>query len=139
MAAEQIDWAALDAAARAAQAHAYAPYSQFRVGAALLSLDGRIITGCNVENAAYPSTMCAEANAVGTATMEGARDIIACAVIGDTTDTVTAPCGNCRQVLNELNPNMAIHMMGKNGHEIFTTLGEGLLPYGFGGSVLPHH
>lgn len=136
---DAIDWARLDAAALEVQTKAYAPYSHFRVGAALLNADGRIIVGCNVENAAYPSTMCAEVNATGTAVAQDARSIIACSVIGDTTDTFTAPCGNCRQVLFELNPDMKLHLIGKNGHEIFTTLHEGLLPHGFGGSLLPHH
>lgn len=134
-----IDWAALDAAAKEAQTKSHSPYSKFRVGAALLNADGRIVMGCNVENAGYPSTICAEGNAASSAVVQGARDIIAVSVIGDTTDTFTAPCGNCRQILFEFNPDMQVHMMGINGHELFTTLHEGLLPYGFGGSLLPHH
>ena len=127
-----IDWDALDQAAKEAQQKAYVPYSTFHVGAALLNKDGRIIQGCNVENAAYPSTICAEANAVGNAIIQEAHEIVAVSVIG-------APCGNCRQILFEVNPEMEVHLMGINGHDIKTTLHEGLLPHGFGGSVLPHH
>lgn len=134
-----IDWTSLDAAAKAVQEQAYAPYSHFRVGAALLARDGTIIVGCNMENVAFPSTICAEVNAVGTATALGNRDIIACAVIGDTPQGVTAPCGNCRQVLSEVNPEMAMHLMGINGHELFTTLNKGLLPNAVDGSLLAHH
>ena len=134
-----IDWAALDEAAKLAQSRSYSPYSTFRVGAALLNADGRILMGCNVENAGYAATICAEGNAATNAIVQDAREIVAASIIGDTTDTFTAPCGNCRQILFELNPKMQVHMMGINGHDLFATLDEGLLPHGFGGSVLPHH
>lgn len=90
------------AAAGAAMAQAYAPYSQFRVGAALAFDDGAVVTGANVENASYGLSLCAEAAAVAHALNEGRRGgLVAVAVMGGTGKTVT-PCGRCRQVLNEL-------------------------------------
>lgn len=89
------------AAAREARAHAYAPYSGFAVGAALLAEDGRVFTGCNVENASFGLTNCAERVAVGKAVSEGARDYRAIAVVGPEDDAPCAPCGACRQVLYE--------------------------------------
>jgi len=86
----------LDEARKAAK-KAYAPYSRFKVGAAVLAADGRIFFGCNVENASYGLSMCAERNAVAKAVSEGARDFEAIAVCADTTGPVT-PCGACRQV-----------------------------------------
>ena len=105
-----IDETALLAAARAAAAHAHAPYSRFAVGAALLLSDGAVVTGANVENASYGLSLCAETVAVATASAAGRlRDVVAVAVIGGAMDgadraTGTAPvtpCGRCRQVLNE--------------------------------------
>jgi homotetrameric cytidine deaminase len=84
-------------AAITARTHAYAPYSRFLVGAAVLIRDGRIFMGCNIENAAYPSTNCAERVAMQSAWAVGARDIIAIAVVADTPGPVS-PCGGCRQV-----------------------------------------
>ncbi len=92
----------LDAAKQAAE-HAYAPYSQFPVGAAVLTSDGAIVTGCNVENASYPLGNCAERVAIGTAVAAGAREIRAVAVFAPRLETVT-PCGGCRQVINEFKP-----------------------------------
>lgn len=91
---------ALLAAARAAQARAYAPYSRFRVGAAVLDDDGRIHAGCNVENAAYPEGVCAEAGALSAMVLAGGRRARAVAVVGDGAGLVT-PCGGCRQKLRE--------------------------------------
>ncbi len=87
-----------------ARKHAYAPYSGFRVGAALLTSDGRVYTGCNIENAAYSPTNCAERTAFFKAVSEGVRDFAAIAVAGgagETPDAVCAPCGVCRQVMAE--------------------------------------
>jgi cytidine deaminase len=89
------------AAAREARAHAYAPYSGFPVGAALLAEDGRVFTGCNVENASFGLTNCAERVAVGKSVSEGARAYRAIAVVGPDDDAPCAPCGACRQVLYE--------------------------------------
>ena len=92
--------ALLVAAARAARARAYAPYSRFQVGAALLDEQGRIHAGCNVENAAYPQGQCAEATAIGQLVMAGGTRILAAAVVGVAAAPVT-PCGGCRQRLRE--------------------------------------
>jgi cytidine deaminase len=92
--------AQLVAAARGARNRAYAPYSQFHVGAALLDEQGRIHAGCNVENAAYPQGQCAEATAIGHLVMAGGARIVAAAVVGVAPQPVT-PCGGCRQRLRE--------------------------------------
>lgn len=99
-----FDQNALFQAACAARTHAYAPYSGFRVGAALLCEDGRIFTGCNVENAAYPLCTCAERTALCAAVSQGARHFLAIAIAGGTDEDCTqpcAPCGGCRQNLAE--------------------------------------
>jgi cytidine deaminase len=90
----------LIAAARVAREHAHAPYSNFRVGAALRAKSGRIFTGCNVENATYGLTLCAERVAIFKAISEGERGFDAVAVVADT-DALTPPCGSCRQILWE--------------------------------------
>jgi len=90
----------LIAAARSAREHAYAPFSNFRVGAAVRAKSGRIFTGCNVENATYGLTLCAERVAVFKAISEGERGFDAVAVVADT-DVLTPPCGSCRQILWE--------------------------------------
>ena len=92
----------MDAAMRAAD-NAYAPYSNFPVGVAVLTGDGTIVTGCNVENASYPLTTCAERVAIGSAVAGGARTIQAVAVYAPRLETVT-PCGACRQIINEFKP-----------------------------------
>ncbi len=92
----------MEAAMRAAD-NAYAPYSNFPVGAAVLTGDGTIVTGCNVENASYPLTSCAERVAIGAAVAGGTRTIQAVAVYSPRVETVT-PCGACRQIINEFKP-----------------------------------
>jgi len=94
-------------AAIAVGQNAYCPYSRFAVGAALLTDDGRIFTGCNVENASYGLTICAERNAVFHAVAAGVRHIVALVVFTPTA-TPTAPCGACRQVLNEFGPDAEV-------------------------------
>ncbi len=113
----------------------YSPYSGYRVGAALLGKSGKIYTGCNVENAAYTPTNCAERTAVFKAVSEGEREFSAIAVAGGLGDTVAdfcAPCGVCRQVLSEFcSPEMPVLIVtGTYGYKK-VALGE-LLPYSFG-------
>ena len=93
--------------ARRAKENAYAPYSKFKVGAAVLAEGGRVFTGVNVENSAYGETLCAERVAIGKAVSEGARELMALAVIGDERVRIT-PCGSCRQVINEFNPDCVV-------------------------------
>jgi cytidine deaminase len=120
---------ALVAAARAARRRAYAPYSRFQVGAAVLA-GGQVHQGCNVENASYGLTVCAERNAVGAAVLAGARRIDAVAVASGTTPP-TPPCGACLQVLAELGgPETPVLLAGPRGAAVRTTLGE-LLPRAF--------
>mgnify|MGYP002619800235 CR=1 FL=1 len=102
-----------DAAYRA-HTHAYAPYSHFPVGAALLCADGTLLEGCNVENATYGATLCAERNAVGAAIAKGQRDFIAIAIYTPT-DALTPPCGICRQVLYEFNPELWVFVFNVAG------------------------
>lgn len=94
-----IDWSNLKVVASSAQQYAYAPYSQFRVGAAALIDDGRVISGCNVENASYGLTLCAECAILGALHMGGGGRIIAICCIGN--DKPVTPCGRCRQLLWE--------------------------------------
>ena len=123
----------LMAAAVAAREFSYSPYSGYRVGAALLGADGRIYTGCNVENAGYTPTNCAERTAVFKAISEGMRAFTAIAVVGgsgDTLDAACTPCGVCRQVLAEFcSPDMPI-ILGTPEEMRILTLGE-LLPFAF--------
>lgn len=127
-----IDPSALVEAARAARANAYAPYSQYKVGAALLAEDGRIFLGVNVENSAYPSCLCAEHNAVGTAVAEGARKFTAIAVVTDPKPGAApgSPCGKCRQVLSEFGLDLLVILAGTSGPHETVTLRE-LLPRAF--------
>jgi cytidine deaminase len=112
-----------------ARRHAYAPYSQFSVGAAVLSDDGRVFIGCNVENASYGLTICAERVAVTSAIAAGARHVRAVAVVGPA-DVATPPCGACRQVLAEFAaPDVPITYHAAGGW-ITTTMGA-LLPETF--------
>lgn len=122
--------------ALAAREKAYAPYSDFMVGAALRAADGRIFTGCNVENAAFTPTSCAERTALFKAVSEGEREFTAIAIVGskvgEKNTLVTGPCGVCRQALFEFGgPSLTVIMAKSEDDYIVTTLGE-LLPYGFG-------
>jgi cytidine deaminase len=120
---------ALIAAARRAQASAYAPYSSFRVGAALESADGRVFVGCNVENASYGLTICAERAAVCAALVAGIRKFRRAVVISDV-DPPAAPCGACRQVLAEFGLDLPITGVGPT-QTVDWTLAD-LLPVAFG-------
>ena len=114
----------------------YAPYSGFQVGAALLAKDGRIFTGCNVENAAYSPTNCAERTAFFKAVSEGAREFEAIAIAGGKNGVLTepiAPCGVCRQVMMEFcNPKTFEIYMAADSERFEKTTLEKLLPNGFG-------
>ena len=123
--------AALVAAARAARKRAYAPYSRFLVGAALLDEQGRIHAGCNIENAAYPQSQCAEATAIGHLVLAGGRRILAAAVVGVAAQPVT-PCGGCRQRLREFaSDDTPVWVADLGGVRAQYTLGQ-LLPARFG-------
>jgi cytidine deaminase len=118
-------------AAKSAQANAYAPYSRFRVGAALRTPGGAIFSGCNVENAAYPQGACAEAGAIAAMALAGERRIAEILVIGDG-DGLCTPCGGCRQRIREFaDAATPIHIAGPFGVRARYTLGE-LLPHSFG-------
>ncbi len=121
--------AALLEHAREARANAYAPYSGFAVGAALLADDGRIFTGCNVENASFGLTLCAERVALGTAVAAGARAFRAIAVCGPDEACPCAPCGACRQALVEFAP--ALEVITGDGSEPRSTPLLELLPGAF--------
>ena len=123
------------ARAREVRANAYAPYSNFQVGAALLSSDGRVFTGVNVENASYGLTTCAERTAVSTAVSEGARGFRAIAVVGPEDDVACPPCGSCRQILHELGRDMVVVMATEGGRPLERKLSV-LLPGAFGGERL---
>ena len=118
------------------QQFAYTPYSHFRVGAALRAKDGRVYTGCNIENAGYTPTNCAERTALFKAVSEGVREFDAIAIVGsrqgEVNTLVTGPCGVCRQALYEFGGDALTVIMAKTEDDyIVTTIGA-LLPYGFG-------
>lgn len=116
--------------ANEAQKHAYVPYSNFPVGAALLTKDGKVYHGCNIENAAYGVTNCAERTALFKAISEGEKDFVMLAVIADT-DRPVPPCGACRQVIAELCPkNMKVVLTNRNREIKEITVAE-LLPFAF--------
>ena len=129
----ELDKKTLLRAAMQARAFSYSPYSKFQVGAALLASDGKIYTGCNIENAGYSPTNCAERTAVFKAVSEGMREFTAIAVVGglgDTLDAACTPCGVCRQVLAEFcEPDMPV-ILGTPEEMRVLTLGE-LLPFAF--------
>ena len=125
--------AELIAAAAAVRERAYAPYSRFLVGAALRAADGTIFAGCNVENASYGLTICAERNAIAQAVAAGMRDFTAVAVVSENGVT---PCGACRQVLVEFGPEMMVIVVDIRGRRRIYTLAELLLD-AFGPKHLP--
>ena len=131
VAAADVDWTALRAAAVAAASRAYAPYSKLHVGAAALTDTGAVVTGCNVENASYGLSLCAECGVAQALTASGGGRLVALAVVG-TDGTYLAPCGRCRQILFEF-----------GGHDLLVETADGvvtldqLLPGAFGPDDLP--
>ncbi|MGA8941648.1 MAG: cytidine deaminase [Thermoactinomyces sp.] len=116
--------------ARKGREHAYAPYSRFKVGAALLTKDGKIFRGANIENASYGLTNCAERTAIFKAVSEAESSFSAIAVVADTEKPVS-PCGACRQVLAEFcSPDMPVYLSNLKGDVLETTVSQ-LLPYSF--------
>ena len=135
-----IDEKALIKAALSARKNAYAPYSGFAVGAALLSLDGRIFTGCNIECASYSPTTCAERTALLKAVSEGVHSFTAIAVAGgkagEPAHGICTPCGVCRQFLYEFcSPDLTVYMAKSETEYVKKSLSE-LLPLAFGPSSL---
>ena len=120
--------------AEKAMENAYAPYSGFRVGAALLTKSGKVFLGCNIENASFSPTICAERTAVAKAVSEGEREFAALAVVGGKDGMITGicpPCGVCRQVLSEFcEPDLPVYL-GKGGGDYETVQLKDLLPLSF--------
>ncbi len=132
----QEKWELLFSAAKKAQKRAYAPYSKFKVGAAILTSSGRIFSGCNVENASYGATVCAERNAVANAVVNGEREFLALCIVTDV-DPPAPPCGLCLQVLVEFCrelPILLAHPRRKKSR-LYTDLSL-LLPSPFEGKEL---
>ncbi len=117
-------------AAKKARKNAYVPYSNFPIGAAVLTVENKIFSGCNIENAAYGLTNCAERTAIYKAISEGYCKFKALVVIANTEKPVT-PCGSCRQVLSEFGDDIKVIMVNTNGDEEIKSSGE-LLPFSFG-------
>jgi cytidine deaminase len=122
-------------AARRVRARAYAPYSGFAVGAALLDAEGRVHTGVNLENASYPLGMCAERNAVARAIGEGSRSFRAIAIAGPDDGVACMPCGGCRQVLFEMAADLVVVVAGEPGAARTIPL-RTLLPEAFDSDIL---
>lgn len=127
--------------AKQARMHAYAPYSGFKVGAALLTKDGKVYHGCNIENAGFSPTNCAERTAFFKAIYDGQREFEKIAVVGaaddSAVDTLCAPCGVCRQVMMEFCDPETFSIVMANGEAgIVEILLKDILPYGFGPSNL---
>lgn len=120
--------------AYAAMEHAYVPYSKFQVGAALLTAGGKVYTGCNIENASFGATNCAERTAIFKAVSEGEKDFLAMAIVSSSKDT-TYPCGICRQVMAEFMKDGELYFDSKDGR-IITIPVTKILPYLFDDSVL---
>lgn len=128
------DWAELVARARAVRMHAYAPYSGYAVGAAVRADDGSIHVGCNVENAAYPEGLCAEAAAIAAMVAAGRTGLIAAAVAGGDAGTPAAPCGGCRQKLMEFAaPGAEVAIADGGDGPVRRLRLDALLPEAFGG------
>ena len=130
----QTDYTALIDAALEGRGQAYAPYSRFVVGAAVITASGKIFRGCNIENAAYSLGMCAERVALFSAYAAGEKEFVALAVVTSTND-VASPCGACRQVIFELAPHSTIVLLNLRGDQRLTNAQE-LLPHGFGATQL---
>lgn len=121
----------LISAARAARDNAYAPYSKFKVGAAIRTASGQVYSGCNVENAAYPEGLCAEASAIAAMVRAGEQHIVEAVVLGGG-DRLCTPCGGCRQKLREFaSDDTPVHVCGPEGLRETMLLGA-LLPNSFG-------
>ena len=118
----------IDAAVEASR-KAYMPYSHYAVGAALLTADGAVYTGCNVESVSFTPTICAERTALVKAVSEGRREFVAVAVA---TRDAGSPCGVCRQLLYEFSPDMRVILADLDGKQRLTTTLDALLPHGFG-------
>ncbi|HJL18049.1 MAG TPA: cytidine deaminase [Sandaracinaceae bacterium LLY-WYZ-13_1] len=128
------EWETLERAAREVREHAHAPYSGYRVGAALLDAHGGVHRGCNVENASYGLCLCAERGAVARAVAEGARRFRALVVVTGGA-RAAAPCGMCRQVLAEMPPSFPIRCVSLDGDRFDTSVSE-LLPHAFDAGYL---
>jgi cytidine deaminase len=130
-----VPWDRLFEAATSAQERAHSPYSRFPVGAAVLTEDGQIHAGCNVENASYGLSICAEQNAIARSVAEGGKRLTALAIVATTT-APCPPCGRCRQIAAEFaRPEMPVRSRSSTGEEARYTLGE-LLPHAFGREFL---
>jgi len=127
----------LRVAALSAMEKAYAPYSEFRVGAALAGPDGTVFVGCNVENAAYPAGICAERAALSAAVAGGVTSFDLLVIVSEADDP-TPPCGMCRQALVEFAPRLPIVSFTREGREAEWTLAS-LLPHPFTPAALTHH
>jgi cytidine deaminase len=125
-------WAALMEAARAARLHAHAPYSRFLVGAAVLDEHGRLHAGCNVENAAYPQGVCAEAGALSAMVLAGGRRLRAVVVLGDAGGALVTPCGGCRQKLREFGAADLPILIADPQRALARFTLDDLLPHSFG-------
>ncbi len=128
---EDAVWDELVQAATQVRKRAYIPYSRFAVGAALLAADGQVFSGCNVENATYGATSCAERTAYGTAIAQGVREFVALCVVTDVEEPA-APCGICRQVIAEFSDDLPVLLASTNGARKYVSLNE-LLPHRFSG------
>lgn len=134
MSAAPVDWTALLAQAWAVRDRSYAPYSQYRVGAALQAEDGRVFVGTNVENASYGLAICAERSAIAAAVAQGARRFTAIAIVSGGAHPAS-PCGMCRQVLAEFPPGFVVRCVSESGETLESTT-EALLPHAFGPASL---
>lgn len=119
----EINWSDLVERAWQARNHAYAPYSNFMVGAALLGRSGKVFCGCNVENVSLGLTICAERSAICRAVEGGCRDFAGIAIVADTNEPVL-PCGACRQFMAEFEPSLSICAVGRNGVQTNWSLSE---------------
>ena len=125
---DRARWQELEKAAREARSRAYAPYSGFTVGAALQTKSGGVFVGCNVENASYGATICAERAALAAAVAAGERDLVALAIVSGAQHPIT-PCGICRQCLSELGTGLSIRSFTDDEHADFEL--QALLPNAF--------